>query len=316
MTIVDIASLSLGRELANGGQGSVYELLTNPLQVFKRYHNPDHPEFTPQTLQHLVEERESLSYAGRSVDEFAAWPHAVVVDGAKTVGFLMRRVPAEFSLRIGHKTRLADLSYLATSPKPIWGHVDLPNQNERMQILRQLAGAIDALHRRRIVLGDVSFANILWSCVPQPRIMLLDCDGMRPEGETPVLPQADTIDWHDPHAPSDVPPDRDRDRYKLALAVLRVLSTRLDAKPGDGEQLLDVDLPMRERCIALLAKAAGPVGTRPSAAEWFRALSGRLSQPTLHASNRRQVDAPPAKPDLLASPRTPRQYRPITPPGE
>ncbi|GAA2756165.1 hypothetical protein GCM10009872_15250 [Actinopolymorpha rutila] len=225
----------------------------------------------------------------------------------------MRRVPKQFSLKIGQGERLADLSYLATAPKPIWGPVSLPSHSEKLGILRDLAGVVDTLHRRGIVLGDISFANVLWTVTPRPGVMLLDCDGMRLEGRTSVLPQADTLDWDDPYVVRGAEPTRDQDRYKLALAVLRVLcaslNRRLDGRPLDPALLGANPSGVQD----LLSKAAGAAGTRPAASEWMTALSDRVMQPVLAPASRRRIDMPKPKPDLLAS-GGPRQFRPVQPP--
>ncbi|MER7609608.1 hypothetical protein [Nocardioides sp. NPDC127503] len=311
---VQLSSLNLGDQLAEGGQGAVHELLDQPELVFKRYLYPDSPAFRPDALQRLVDCRPSIAFSGRSVDEFAAWPTAVVNDGTRTVGFLMRRVPTGFTLAIGGKVLLADLSYLATEPKPIWGDVDLPGMSEKVQVLQHLAGAVDAFHARQIVVGDISYANVLWSRDPQPRVMLIDCDGMRHAGMESVLPQADTPDWEDPMPPAGYAPGPDQDRYKLALAVRRVLTSSLDARLTSSSPDLSEVGGAGPKLEALLARAAGPAGTRPSAREWFDALSGRATQP-VRQGERREIDAPAARPDLLTSSTSERKFRPVTPPG-
>jgi hypothetical protein len=147
-------------------------------------------------------------------------------------------------------------------------------------------------------------------------VMLIDCDGMRREGRAPVLPQAETLDWNDPRAAPDSAPDMDRDRYKLALAVLRVVTGRLDARPGEGSVVNGHGLSehARESVEQLLELAAGPVGTRPTAIAWAAALSGRESITVGQlAVKTRQAEMPAAKPDLVHAPK-PREYRPVTPP--
>jgi hypothetical protein len=314
VSTVDVRSLTIGEVLGSGGQADVLALENDPSLAFKRYHDPDHPQLNPNALRRLIAARESITYDGRAVDEFAAWPTAEVVDRSKTIGLLMRRIPNEFMLQMGGKTRPAELSYIATPPKPIWGSVKLPDLRQRIEIVRQFALAMDALHQRSLVLGDVSFLNVLWACRPSPRIMLLDCDGMRYEGERPVLPQPDSVDWNDPQATPGSEPDLDRDRYKLALAALRVLTTRLDVRPTSKQSLPEVEQPIRGLCEPLMAKAAGTVGTRPKASEWANALSGREYRPVRPIGPPRKDDAPLPKPDLIFDPNEPRQYRPIKPP--
>lgn len=59
------------------------------------------------------------------------------------------------------------------------------------------------LHTKALIIGDVSMNNVLWAGAGgQPAtIFLIDCDGIRKLGQRPVLPQADTPDWHDHDQP-------------------------------------------------------------------------------------------------------------------
>ena len=314
MTEVQLDSLTLGEALATGGQGTVFALKNQLSSVFKQYHNPANPEFNEQALAWLVAERTRISFEGRAVDEWAAWPSAVVKDGAQTVGFLMRRVPAEFTIAINGQAKLADLSFLASKPRPLWAQVPLPSDEECVQLIHHLAGAMRALHQRSVVIGDISFLNVVWARTPSPRVMLLDCDGMRRGTDPPVLPQAETLDWEDPLARPNSPPTIERDRYKLALAVMRVLTRDLEAKPTPtiSAQLRGLSGPSADRVLTLLRMAAGPLESRPSASDWIAALSMRDSVPVSMPS-RRKIDSPPSKPELLGE--RPRSYRPVQPPS-
>jgi hypothetical protein len=309
---VDVASLSVGEEIGEGGQGQVYALTGEPSLVLKTYRQQFTSSFYPDALTHLIGMDDVVTCNGRPVHDWAAWPHARVTDKGRVIGFLMRRVPASYARLIGGRLRLADLSYLATTPPPIWGKVELPHTDERLRILAHLAGVIDALHRHGLVIGDLSFGNVLWSLDPVG-VMLIDCDGIHPEHGRSAMPQADTIDWGDPQGGGN-PPDRDRDCYKLSLAVVRVLSRTLSAVPAQAGAL-ELDLPeeRQEAVRELLRQAAGPRGTRPNAGQWRMVLGSRqmraVSTPVV-----RTTTGPQPKPDLLVGPNTPRHYRPVTPP--
>jgi hypothetical protein len=313
VTTVQVSSLNIGRQIADGGQGAVYEIVGAPQNVMKRYHNPDDRQFDANALRRMVSERDSITYQGRAVDDFAAWPKATVMDGHKPIGFVMQRVVEAFTIEIAGRTRLADMSYLAAEPRPMWGPIVLPDFNAKLQILRELAGVVSALHARGTVLGDISFANVLWAGGGRNSVMLLDCDGMQFEGQPSVLPQADTIDWDDPLAPPGGQPTLDQDRYKLALAVLRVLSRQLDARPATHGHDLTTFGQINPQLNVLMTRAAGPVGTRPSAAEWQAALSDRLTQPVLPTGPRRTLEAPDPKPEMLGA--SARTFRPVNQAG-
>src|SRR6218665_3795507 len=186
MSEIQLGTLTLGDEIAAGGQGSVTALKSDLATVLKRYHDASGPDFNAETLRWLVAERSRIFLAGSPVEEWSAWPKAVVRHGGRVVGFLMPRVPEAFTIEIGGRSRLADLSYLAAEPSPLWADVPLPTDEERVRVLYHLAAAMQALHHRDIVMGDVSFANIIWARTPRPRVMLIDCDGMRPPSRQPV----------------------------------------------------------------------------------------------------------------------------------
>jgi DNA-binding helix-hairpin-helix protein with protein kinase domain len=307
------SDLDIGVELGDGGQGKVHSVGSDGARVVKAYHDQVTDQFDAAALTRLIGMTDVLSHQGRPVHEWAAWPLARVAVNGRVVGFVMPRVPEDFVIHIGGKKRLASLSYLACEPAPMWGPVSLPDDVERMAILSHLAGVMQTLHDRGLVIGDLSFGNVLWSDSP-PGVMLIDCDGVHPEGGPSAMPQADTIDWADPHGEPGAP-DRDTDRYKLSLAIVRVLSRHLSITPSGAE-----DVPLRipaerETTIrALIQRAAGPRGSRPEAREWRAALSTRETVAVTPPQPR--TSSLPPKPDLLHGGSRTRQYRQVVPPGD
>jgi hypothetical protein len=199
------------------------------------------------------------------------------------------------------------LSYLSRPPAPKWGEVDLPNDDVRVAILRHFAATMDALHARGLVIGDISFGNVLWRADPAG-IMLIDCDGIHPEGQASVMPQADTLDWDDPEAGPGERPSRDRDRYKLSLAVARVLTQDLAIRPCDAARAQLFAPEKVKQPVRTLLDEVCSGGPRPTAARWSKALAGRgtvsVTPPTP-----RPMEAPPPKPDMIVTGNTDRQYR-------
>jgi hypothetical protein len=311
---VSLHDLKLGDRIADGGQGVVFGLRDTPDLVFKKYHSVSGPDFNASALRALVAERGALSVNGQAVDLWAAWPTAVVVDAGMVVGFLMRRVASDFTILLGSAKRLADLSYLASEPRPLCGAVSLPETGAKLAILRHLASVMSVLHQRNLVLGDVSFANVLWSLTPTPRVMLLDCDGIAPQGMAPVLPHAQTIDWDDPHDAPGGAATMERDRYKLACAIVRVLGKSLEMRPDADLRSFTGNSGIDARIRAASVRAAERPGKRPSASEWMAVLSDRSSVAVDRPSQVRTITAPPPRPDLLPGAEA-RQYRPVQPPG-
>lgn len=271
MNEIQLSDLSLGRHIAQGSQGRIIELADHPGTVAKLYRTRELGLVDGRALAELVRIRGLVESEGLQVDHFAAWPHTVVLDGLRTAGFLMQRVAEPFLAGFGPTTSLAELGLLVNT-----GDVQQPGVYERVLLMRALAAVMDALHRQGLVLGDLSPRNIAWSVSPVPRVMLLDCDGIRPAGEDGVLPPADTRGWEDP-SNAGRPPTADSDRFKLALTIARVLTGDRNAAPGRrpdlgfaGEAGILVGPLTR-----LMDQAAGPPGLRPTASQWATVLDVR-----------------------------------------
>lgn len=316
---VPLATLTLGDRLGDGGQAEVFLVANRPGQAFKRYHDHVLPKLRADVLEELAAETPQLTIEARSITYWATWPTETVTSGARVVGFLMPLLDPVFSMSEGRlKGKHANFSYLATDPRPYWGNVRLPSQADRVRLLASLAGILQQLHHRKMVVGDLSWANVLWSQSPQLRVILLDCDGIRPPKGTPVSPQLDSPDWKDPGAIRGIEPDADRDCYKLALMVLRVLSRDLNARPGTerGHRLPDLSADLSSAIDSLLVRSAGPPGTRPTATEWRQTLQGRSIQAVAAPApaRRAELNWPDGK-ARLAGAEIERTYRPVTPPA-
>jgi DNA-binding helix-hairpin-helix protein with protein kinase domain len=269
---VRLHDLRLGGELGTGGQGKVHALLgEGDGYVYKEYIASG---VNGAALKRLVELPAEMSQTDRgALLRQAAWPLARVVDGAAVKGFIMRKVPQEFYGRTASKPRLREVQYLLYEPKAMWGDIAPPGAEGRLGIARNIVALFRLLHARRLVVGDVSMNNLLWS--PAGAVFLLDCDGIRETGAKPVLQQPFTPDWDDPQQPS-TGPDLDTDRYKLAMLVARILTRTSALRPGDPVRFVDgVPERIAGEVSARFADAAGPRGVRPDAAHWARALDER-----------------------------------------
>lgn len=271
---VALADLRLDEMLDRGGQGEVWSLAGDPDRVLKKYLNSRIDE---TALSTLVDFPQRLPAAERDLlTQRTAWPAARVVDNGHAVGFLMRRVPPPFiGTTAGPKAQLRELQYLLYEPKPFWGEISPLSTERRVVFVRHFVEVVCLLHRRAMVLGDISMRNILFSDEDSPRVFVLDCDSARPQRGQPVLPQADTPDWGDPMR-SGSDQDIDTDRYKLALVVGRVLASDAYVRPGDALSLLpDLDGNVAQQVAEKFQQASGARGSRPDAEMWVRALSGR-----------------------------------------
>ncbi|MFI7012053.1 hypothetical protein [Streptomyces sp. NPDC050145] len=270
------AQLRLLDKAGDGGQGEVHVVAGQGRLLYKGYREPH--KVDGAALAALVSYRLRLQEADRErLDREAAWPLCRVLDGSRVTGFLMNRAPNPMTWATSKgDSRLIDLSYLLREAKPAWSAVVQPAPQARRALAIALTEAIGRLHAAGLVLGDLSQSNVLWTLDPVPSVFLLDCDGIRLVGRAPVLPQADTPDWHDPLA-SPGTATVDSDRYKAALMIGRVLARDAYARPG--KPLIPVtgvlDARREEAVRRLWDQAGGPAGGRPDLGQWRNALTAR-----------------------------------------
>ncbi|MFC4529339.1 hypothetical protein [Sphaerisporangium dianthi] len=295
--------------LGSGGQGIVKRVLGPERLVYKEY-MPQVGPVDGGELAEMVEFGQSLTGTDRqSLLARCAWPVARIVAGTRVTGFLMPEVPREFSAIIGRSSRLVELQYLLYEPGWAWRNLYQPGIQERLQIALQATRLVELLHGHGIVLGDISYRNLLWQPADPYGIFVLDCDGFRRQGREPVLRQAHTPDWNDPCQPS-TGPDLDTDRYKLALLVGRVLSRDAHVRPGASLKLLPgLDPHVADQITQLFDLAASAHGHRPIAGEWGRALVGRR----WIRVNPKTVRTPTVAPGsaVMFNPDTPRESSPV-----
>lgn len=321
-TDIDEAALQRGDELGSGGQGWVYRVhgQMEP-RAFKKYKDPR--KTNPSALKTLVDLPGQLEPSERDrLHERTAWPLARVYDKGQLSGFLMREIPGEFiAPNSAGVMKKRELQYLLYARKPLWGDI-IPtvgvSTQTRVDVAREFTGLVTLLHSRTLVIGDVSMLNVLWTGTSgQPvTIFLIDCDGIRRLGQAPVTRQMDTPEWDDPNQPLSGP-DLDTDRYKLALAVGRVLCCQAYIRPKDHPLTLPPDLPdrMAARIETLWKQAAGPYGRRPDAKQWLNAFANRdeIALPAL-GTVRKRYPAGVGKVDVYPPANTPRQNIPVPPP--
>jgi serine/threonine protein kinase len=236
---VEYSTLSLGRRLGQGGQGTVYEVSNKKINeaaddggwdvAYKEYATTLRPDLDTAALASQVGLLGELSAAeGRWLCDRTAWPAVVVERGGSASGFLMRSVPDQYQFILqslaGTSTgtkRLANLEYLLNDDTYVAGIGLTISERDRLLLLADLAATLTRLHRIGITVGDLSPKNLLFTTAPQPKCFLIDCDAMRLRGDT-VLPQAETPDWQIPAGEEKA--TRASDVYKLALLAIRLFA--------------------------------------------------------------------------------------------
>lgn len=201
---------------------------------------------------------------------------ARVLNKGTLSGFIMREIPARFfGTSAAGRAKLRELQYLLYARKPAWGDIVPLDVERRIVLAKEFGFLVRLLHDQRLVIGDISMSNLLWSDDGGPGVFLLDCDGVRRLGTSPVLRQAETLDWEDPQLPP-TGLDLASDRYKLALVIGRMLSRTPDLHPSPELPLLPgVPDRVAEAVTQMWRLAAGPRAQRPDAQQWLMALSGR-----------------------------------------
>jgi serine/threonine protein kinase len=280
---VDGATLRFGRTLGRGGQGEVVEVTGSGSgeDLVAKWYLPS-VSLDAASLTRLVAWRRSADErTGAAVDEVTCWPRAVLLRHGRAAGVLLPRVPSVFSLAVGlpsgnQSQVLRELQYLIARPELLSrrgiADVDLAT---RLRLLGRLVAAVSLLHAHGVVIGDLSVKNVLWSA-DGGRVYLLDCDALRLSGTSPAVEQPNSPGWDDPAFPGTQ--NQQSDRYKLALAVLRVIARDFHTRsPDDATAVLGRDhLPL------LRAGLSRDPDARPPTSAWLRPLRRRAEQLTTH----------------------------------
>jgi hypothetical protein len=223
-------------------------------------------------LQSLIDFREWAAQGAdrETIRTHFSWPVHRVIDDASgvTVGVLIPAAEARFYYEHGGNYHLREGQHLPRS-ESVAGQFDM---RARLSILRDLARAWDLLERHGYVYGDANSRNIAFAQYGLPTVFLLDCDGVRREGDQ-TMSHRFQARWSDPYT-AGVNSIRS-DRYLLALWILRTLSSSM-VQPTPGEVLdwskLPVPLSTHLGLQQLLSDGLGPPDRRPEPANFLPIL--------------------------------------------
>lgn len=269
-----ITSATLGRigpAIGNpGGQGGVFTLPDRPGMLLKKYH--DWVTVNPDGLVALVEWMAGLpARSQRVLRRLTSWPTEVVDCGNGHWGILIRRADVRFFHRVEGEMIPRDLSWAFCADAANFAGLEPAAPHVAVTLVYQWACVLDVMHANGLAYGDLSAGNILWSGSRRPEILVLDCDSAHLLGSPRALADAQTPLWDCPWKGVD---DIDRDRYKLALAFLRLYFRYQGPITKDVDQLDVPAQPAITRTVAeLLAAGLHSRGPRPTAKEWLDPLS-------------------------------------------
>jgi hypothetical protein len=318
--VVDHGSLTLGRRLGQGGQGTVHEVLNKRINesapgggwpvVYKEYSPAVLPLLDRSALDACVRLLGALSADdGRWLCEKTAWPAALIGRQGQVCGFLMRAVPDRFRFTLRTLTasggpggpgqasssgteRLATMEFLLNDDAYVAGVGLSVSDKDRLLLLADLAATMHRLHRLGVAVGDVSPKNLLFSLGARVECFLIDCDAMRVRGAT-ALPQAETPDWQVPKGEERATPAGDV--HKLGLLAVRLFAR--DQTTTDPSALAALSPALGD--LARASLTTDPA-LRPGPSLWAEQLSSAAA--TASAK-------PPRRP------RKPGGYTPPGPPG-
>ncbi|WP_371784356.1 hypothetical protein [Streptosporangium subroseum] len=260
---------------AVGGASTVYTMLGQRKSLlYKKYSEPH----ASAELDQLVDRYSGMNpKAAAYARTHLAWPVAAVHDDDRVVGVLVVRAGQEFHVTLpASRTRVRDFNFLLYEKRAEKLGVERATDLQKVELLRDLVGALSWLDERGLVHEDLAAHNVLWKLDP-PSVFVLDCDSLRSFAESSKQPLYTTVDWTDPRVlTNDVDrPDRASTSYVLGLLAARVLVSPY-WHPGDP--LLADRFPAA--LTPMVTRAYGPAEDRPSLSEWDRALDRASAQTT------------------------------------
>lgn len=289
---VEQSSLGDRQELAKGGMAVVYDLTDFRIGeqpgwrlVYKRFKKATRP-VPIFGLESMVKMRDNWHPDQRkAIDRSFNWMVRVVTDdGAGAAGIILPRLHDSYFLDLTNsygevKHRPAEGQFLAASRDYFQQkRMPYPSLDDRVNLCVSLIKGMALLHRAEVVYGDLSLRNFLYRLGPNPSVIYVDTDAMRPKGTTSALGmQPHTPDWEPPEALAArkvgdgvgfAMQNYATDRYKLGLAILRILAEVPRAAEKRDPTLVRHVLP--PSLYALLVQSLqAPPADRPPAKIWY-----------------------------------------------
>ena len=214
----------------NGESEGVYPLIEHCgwlLKVFKSHLITD-ADMT--RIDQLVALAANASASDRVLlNAHTSWPAARVTSTSHmTYGVVIPAAPPPYwvNLRLNEsqtKYKPLEIDWLASEPKKCRRHnVPVPSFVNRVKICGDIVAVAELLERHKLVYGDWSYANALWSA-DEHAGYVIDLDGCTFGTRTSL----GTPNWDDPQA-TGKQTDTFSDRYGVALLLARCLTGERD----------------------------------------------------------------------------------------
>jgi hypothetical protein len=296
--VVEKSSLSVGEMIGDGGEGEVFEIKGQPNNVLKIFKDAVRHELNESGLVATINIVHSMNSTEQAiVRQKSVWPHTLVQENGRFVGFIMPMLSADHFCRHGQRGNPIEgmndwnkltfrkawmsNSNLESDCPPLWfpdgTSLDKMNDSQKksrqklIELLLDVAELFEIFHRHKVVVGDVSGRNILWSRATGVSVMLIDCDGCRVENTVGVTRAKQSPDWFDPVIGSSTPTNIDSDLFKLTIALYRGYFADGLGMPSKNTTPLvnQEDKEFQQMALRGVANTG-----RPSAGEWVSFLRG------------------------------------------
>jgi DNA-binding helix-hairpin-helix protein with protein kinase domain len=198
--------VSIGPRLGIGGEGTVYALSEH--EVAKIY-------TTAPVPQRIAKLEALVRAASPDVRTIAAWPQRILRErSGRVTGFTMPRIEGRVSIA----TAMNPGSRKAAFPQATWGWL--------IHVSRNLAVAMDAVHRTGVVVGDVNDSNFLVGA--DSFVRLVDVDSFQVRDGTRVYPCDVGIPTYQPPELFGLPytgleRTANHDRFGLAVLIFQLV---------------------------------------------------------------------------------------------
>jgi DNA-binding helix-hairpin-helix protein with protein kinase domain len=283
---IEITSLGQLTHLNTGGEGIVYKCSQYPDKAFKLYKKEVEHEIDLVALEKSVQIFHALPSGERPhFEERTAWPEMIVVENGVAVGFLMPLLKDEMYCEYGAVTETSTITQLREwqflAYRKHWSNPNIstnlqePSKDQLLELIIDLSKTVYLMHQHKLVIGDISFRNILWCTDGYLKTVLIDCDGIRHEGLRGPLAAKQTPDWIDFDRQTGST-DRMTDLFKLGLANYRGYFGAGSSYPSDAQP---PELPTAaDQAVFELSKRAVLSQAKPSASDWVYTLEPILRQ--------------------------------------
>lgn len=233
----------LGNKLGDGSEGNVFAVAGRDDVVAKIYHpNRITPAHFKKLHGMLATPPEDVTRHTPLKHISFAWPQALVLDGTREVGYLMPRI------------QIVNPLWHLIQPRLRQQYHGQLNHRHFYRTARNLALAIELLHNKNIVIGDVNATNILFN--HDALVTFIDCETMQVTMADGVVHRCDVgrpeytpPELHDITLFSEVDRTTSHDAFGLAVLIFQLLMQGYHpfyghAKPGTP------DVPMAHiHCI-------------------------------------------------------------------